>query len=85
MPGTSSRTTLGPNCVDTEQIFDGAVTAAKLDPSIVGVLPLIVTTAQRKALTPTTGQQVYDTTLKQPVWYNGTAWTDATGTSLVGG
>jgi hypothetical protein len=82
MPGTISRTTLAPNSVDTEQIFDGAVTASKL---ATGVLTLVLTTTARKAFTPATGQQVYDTTLKQPVFYNGAAWTDAMGSVLAGG
>jgi hypothetical protein len=76
------RTDLNVNCIDTPQIIDGCVTSAKL---ATGVLPLVLTTTQRQALTPATGQQVYDTTLLQPVWYNGTAWTDAMGTALVGG
>ena len=76
------RTDLNVNCIDTPQIIDGCVTSSKL---ASGVLPLVLTTTARQALTPTTWQQVYDTTLLQPVWYNGTAWTDATGTPLVGG
>jgi hypothetical protein len=107
MPGHA--TSFPPNIIDTDQLYDGAVTAAKLDPSIVisaasipagsitdamlagsitadklatGVLTLIVTTAQRKGLTPTTGQQVYDTTLLKPCWWNGTLWTDATGAAV---
>jgi hypothetical protein len=31
---------------------------------------------------PVKGQMFYDTTLNKPIWYNGTAWTDATGTSV---
>jgi hypothetical protein len=30
--------------------------------------------------TPSKGQMFYDTTLNKPIWFNGTAWTDATGT-----
>lgn len=40
------------------------------------------TTAQR----PTGGLQIsdlyYDTTLAKPVWWNGTVWKDATGTTV---
>ncbi len=28
------------------------------------------------------GTQFYDTTLKQPVWWNGAAWTNAAGTPV---
>lgn len=29
---------------------------------------------------PNIGTQFYDTTLKRPIWWNGTAWTNAAGT-----
>ena len=29
-----------------------------------------------------TGQQYFDTTLGQPVWYDGAGWVDATGTAV---
>ncbi|MDP5372523.1 hypothetical protein QU585_10175 [Lactiplantibacillus plantarum] len=29
-----------------------------------------------------TGYQYFDTTLNKPVWYTGTAWVDATGTTV---
>jgi hypothetical protein len=38
-------------------------------------------TASRPA-SPVKGQMFYDTTLNKPIWYNGTAWTDATGTTV---
>lgn len=28
------------------------------------------------------GFQYFDTTLEKPIWYNGTEWVDATGTSV---
>lgn len=31
---------------------------------------------------PTRGQMFYDTTLNKPIWFNGTAWTDAIGTTV---
>jgi len=30
---------------------------------------------------PSTGQQYFDTTLNLPIWYNGSSWVDATGTT----
>lgn len=39
------------------------------------------TTAARPA-TPNIGQMYFDTTLGIPVWYNSTAWVDATGTPV---
>lgn len=32
--------------------------------------------------TPTTGQCYFDITLNKPIWYNGTNWVDATGTTV---
>lgn len=31
---------------------------------------------------PGLGQQHYDTTLLQPIWFNGTIWTDAAGLAV---
>jgi hypothetical protein len=39
------------------------------------------TTAQRPPL-PSTGQQFYDTTLDQPVWYGNAGWVDAMGSAV---
>jgi len=45
-----------------------------------------VTTAERPAdledLTQDVGAQVYDTTLRIPIWWNGTTWTNALGTAV---
>ena len=40
------------------------------------------TTDRPKADTITVGHQYYDTTLNKPIWYNGAAWVDATGTQV---
>jgi len=32
--------------------------------------------------TPVTGQRYFDTTLNKPIWYNGTAWVEATGATV---
>lgn len=39
------------------------------------------TTAQRPAQ-PVVGQRYYDTTLGIPIWYNGTVWKNAAGTTV---
>lgn len=39
-------------------------------------------TSQRPTLSLTIGQMYFDTTLKKPIWYNGTAWVDSTGVSV---
>jgi hypothetical protein len=31
---------------------------------------------------PVTGQECFDTDLGKPVWWNGSAWVDATGTAV---
>lgn len=41
----------------------------------------IDTTANRP-LSPATGQQHFDTTLGQPIWYDGTNWVDSAGTTV---
>lgn len=38
-------------------------------------------TAARPA-SPVTGQMFYDTTLSKPIWYSGSAWKDAAGTTV---
>lgn len=47
--------------------------------------PAYGTTANRPANTPTplaTGQTYYDTTLGIPIWWNGTVWKNASGTTV---
>lgn len=39
-------------------------------------------TSQRPTLSLTIGQMYFDTTLKKPVWYDGAAWVDSTGTYI---
>lgn len=50
------------------------------------VSPKSMTTAAAKALssakTIQTGSSVYDTTLGKPIWWNGTAWVDMSGTTV---
>lgn len=44
-------------------------------------LPSVDTTANRPG-SPETGQQHFDTTLGQPIWYDGTNWIDSAGTTV---
>ena len=41
----------------------------------------VITTNNRPA-SPNLGQSCFDTTLKKPIWWNGSSWIDATGTSV---
>ena len=40
------------------------------------------TTAQRPTVGLYVGFQFFDTTLKKPIWWNGSAWVDATGATV---
>lgn len=52
-----------------------ASAAVQIDNTTKGFLLPRQTTSQRNAISsPATGLQVYDTDLKRPVWYDGTAW-----------
>ena len=39
-------------------------------------------TTAKRPLTPVRGQMFYDTTLGKPIWFNGTNWKDAAGTTV---
>lgn len=45
-------------------------------------LEIATTTANRPTTGLRAGLQIFDTTLGQPIWYNGSGWVDATGTSV---
>ncbi len=52
---------------------------------VVAVNPIKGTTAERNAIASyrlVEGQEYYDTDLHKPLYYNGTAWVDATGTEV---
>ncbi len=53
-----------------------AVTAAE-----TGAVPLISGDTASRPATPATGTMYFDTTLGMPVWYDGSGWVDATGTT----
>jgi hypothetical protein len=46
------------------------------------VVPVSGTTIQRPTLKLQVGQIFYDTTLGIPIWYNGTVWKNASGTTV---
>jgi hypothetical protein len=49
----------------------------QVDSTVRGFLPPRMTTTQKNAISsPATGLQVYDTTLNQISYYNGTTWTN---------
>jgi len=51
--------------------------------SLVGlVTPSAGITADRPATSLQVGQQYFDTTLGIPIWWDGTNWVDATGTTV---
>jgi hypothetical protein len=54
-----------------------------LDNSISGALnPQAGTTANRPTLQLQIGQTYFDTTLGIPIWYNGTVWKNASGSTV---
>jgi hypothetical protein len=54
-----------------------------LDNAIAGLIkPQAGTSSNRPTLQLQIGQQYYDTTLGKPIWYNGTVWKDASGTTV---
>jgi hypothetical protein len=46
------------------------------------IVPASGTTANRPTERLLVGQQYYDTTLGIPIWYNGTVWKNASGTTV---
>ena len=62
--------------VDTVTGNPHSVTATE-----VGAVPLSEGGTASRPATPTTGIMYFDTTLGQPVWWNGSGWVDATGTT----
>jgi hypothetical protein len=54
-----------------------------VDNAIAGlIIPESGTTANRPTLLLQIGQMYYDTTLGIPIWYNGTVWKNASGTTV---
>jgi len=55
----------------------------QVDNAVGGLIePASGTTANRPTLQVQVGQQYYDTTLGIPIWYNGTVWKNASGTTV---
>lgn len=54
-----------------------------VDNAIAGlIIPPSGTTADRPTLQLQIGQSYFDTTLGIPIWYNGTVWKNASGTTV---
>jgi len=55
----------------------------QVDNAVGGLIkPASGTTANRPTLQVQVGQQYFDTTLGIPIWYNGTVWKNASGTTV---
>ena len=55
----------------------------QIDNAVAGLItPSSGTTAKRPTLQLQVGQQYFDTTLGIPIWYNGTVWKNASGTTV---
>lgn len=55
----------------------------QIDNAVGGLIePASGTTANRPTLQVQVGQQYFDTTLGIPIWYNGTVWKNASGTTV---
>jgi hypothetical protein len=73
-------TSVGGAYFNTTSVQASAILQA--DSTIKGFLPPRMTTTQKLAITsPATGLQVYDTTLNQNAFYNGSAWVSGGGSS----
>ena len=54
-----------------------------IDNAVAGLInPASGTTANRPTLQLQIGQMYFDTTLGIPIWYNGTVWKNASGTTV---
>jgi len=54
-----------------------------VDNAVIGLItPQAGTTANRPTLQLQIGQPYYDTSLGIPIWYNGTVWKNASGTTV---
>jgi len=75
--GTSSLRIFNSRNVGINTTTDIASSQFQIDSTTKGFLPPRMTTTQKNAIaTPATGLQVYDTTLNQMSYYNGTTWTN---------
>jgi hypothetical protein len=50
--------------------------------NIAASIPSFGTTAERPAINLLIGQTYFDTTIGIPIWWNGTVWKNASGTSV---
>ena len=75
-----------PNDIPSNFLFNHASYGICYKRADAGVIPLALkgnTTANRPVLTAAAiGAMFFDTTLTKPIWWTGTAWVDATGTTV---
>ena len=76
---TASQIRIGSSNTDTFDYLAGKFSLTNSTNAQFVVPPYA--TGSRPA-SPTTGSHVFDTTLGKPIWYNGTNWVDATGTTV---
>lgn len=67
--------------VDTTTARTTVVTSDEANEISVDVLVVAYTTELRPTVS-VVGTQIFDTTIGKPIWWNGTAWVDAAGTTV---
>ncbi len=69
---------------NTSDIGTNASDIFALDTRITNIEPRVAEIGDtlNRPISPFVGQQYYDTDILQPIWYNGTEWTDALGNKL---
>jgi hypothetical protein len=87
MPGDATQNSLKIDFGTNAAIYRGKIpeTVANADyvnmQLIYGSRTTATTTGGRPSVT-TVGLQIYDTTLSKPIWWNGSVWKDAAGTTV---
>ena len=67
---------------DSKSMFEyGGNLYRNVGGNVKPLVPLVNTTSNRPA-NPSIGEQFFDKTIGKPIWYNGTAWVDATGATV---
>ena len=61
---------------DVQAVLDSA------DVAIAGKQDIAADVTANRPASPTAGQSFFDTTIGKPIWWNGTAWKDATGITV---
>jgi len=77
--GTIARTWIAGSYL--KNVFTKA-TKDEITDKIESFYPLNVATADRPTLNLVDGRSIFDSTLNKPIWWNGSVWVDATGTTV---